>query len=68
MVTATFYYRSRHSRTITLSRGYGEPMLAHELVTVILTSAELPLLLDEQNAPLWIDRKDLVGWAVMGER
>lgn len=64
MLGATFFYSGSPPVTITLSPGYGHAELAHGLVTIILISAELPVLLDRSDSPWWIERERLVALAV----
>lgn len=64
MVAATFFYDGVPPQTITLNAGYGEPELAHQLVTMILSAVELPILLDPTGEPCWIERSALTGFAV----
>lgn len=64
MVIATFYYRAEPALDLRLSRGYGEADLAHQLLTMIMCAAELPLLLDWRDEPVWVERDGLLGFAV----
>lgn len=51
MAAATFFYAGVPPQTIRLNVGYGEPELAHQLVTMILLVVELPILLEPQGEP-----------------
>lgn len=60
MLAAAFLYESRAPTLFRLSSGYtADPLTAHELVVLVISSAEIPALLDHTGTLVLVDRAGL---------